>query len=255
MKSIKFYLVDSNEKRRQEIQAALLKDANCELAGAGSDFSEAVANSIDSNIIPQVLIINIDSPESKSTRSWALIRAMFPRIKIVALTSGEDPGALENVVAAGVMALHLPDVDKNELCKVVKDVGNDKINFSPKLLSLVKMTFLSLPDKYIRIGGLVIDLEHQEVTCRGRKVHLTSQEYKLLLHLARNKGFPIKIEELLNKVWDTSLEEGGTIDQVKSCVMRIRKKIEPTPKSPMYLRSIRGRGYLLSSPIERYLAK
>jgi DNA-binding response OmpR family regulator len=66
-----------------------------------------------------------------------------------------------------------------------------------------------------------------------------------LAYFARRCGPAIDPEELLTEVWGCGNELGGTRDQVKCCIRRLRKKIERDPNRPEYLVSVNGSGYLL----------
>ena len=72
----------------------------------------------------------------------------------------------------------------------------------------------------------------------------------MLLYLARSLGKPVSSVELLEAVWHASTGKGGTTAQVKNCIRRLRRKIEPDVKHPHYLRSTRGWGYILDNPLE-----
>jgi DNA-binding response OmpR family regulator len=60
----------------------------------------------------------------------------------------------------------------------------------------------------------------------GRLVHLSPHEFNLLAYLARHASRAIPFDELWREVWHCD-PSGGTADQIKSCVKRVRQKIEP----------------------------
>lgn len=88
--------------------------------------------------------------------------------------------------------------------------------------------------------------EHQYDPARQRllgphgPVRLTSGEARLLQVLAANPGHPISREALQQQS-----QLGGTVRAVDVQVARLRRKIEPDPKVPRYLQTIRGQGYVL----------
>ena len=71
-------------------------------------------------------------------------------------------------------------------------------------------------------------------------VRLTNAEARLLQVLLTNPGNPISREALQQQS-----RLGGSIRAVDVQVTRLRRKIEPDPKVPRYLQTIRGRGYVL----------
>ena len=97
----------------------------------------------------------------------------------------------------------------------------------------------------LRVGSLNVNLATKVVELGERIVALSANEFRLLTYFTRRCGHTIDCEELLSEVWGCSSEEGGTRDQVKCCIRRLRRKIERDPKKPEYLVSVKGSGYLL----------
>ena len=91
-------------------------------------------------------------------------------------------------------------------------------------------------------GPLKIDFFYQKVTMNDQTVDLTQLEYRLLSYLARNEGRVIGWRELVQKVWDLDVWESGS-DVVKVGIYRLRQKIEPIPKKPKFIRTVRFSGY------------
>jgi len=65
--------------------------------------------------------------------------------------------------------------------------------------------------------------------------------------LAQHLGQPVSHDKILGDVCGCFPERGGTLEQVKSVVKRLRQKIEPEPHHPQYIISIKRIGYQLSS--------
>ena len=101
-------------------------------------------------------------------------------------------------------------------------------------------------DILITCENLVIDLTIQTVTIQGQPVLLTPLEFNALAYLAKNQTRFVNAEELLAKVW--KCEDGGTLDQVKSCLKRLRQKLAAgSEDAPNYIQSARGWGYRFCS--------
>ena len=99
----------------------------------------------------------------------------------------------------------------------------------------------------ITIGPLSIDLLARCAKLNSHPVHFTPLEFDLLAYLARHAGRAISFDELWREVWDCH-PTGGTPDQIKSCVKRLRQNIEPNPKCPRYVLAVRGYGYMMPAP-------
>jgi len=74
---------------------------------------------------------------------------------------------------------------------------------------------------------------------------LTKLEYKLLsLFYSRPNQIVVK-SDISDAIWNE--EYGKQHDgRIEKLVSRLRKKLEPDPKAPIYLTSLRGRGYRLN---------
>jgi DNA-binding response OmpR family regulator len=103
------------------------------------------------------------------------------------------------------------------------------------------------PDKplYYDDGWLRLDLPARSVLREGRPVDLTQKEFGLLAYLFTNAGKPLRIDEILDRVWLP--EEDPTPDLVKVHVRHLRQKIEREAQKPQYILTKRGRGYLFRS--------
>jgi two-component system phosphate regulon response regulator OmpR len=99
---------------------------------------------------------------------------------------------------------------------------------------------LRMPQRLIKFGSFIFDLERRRLTRQGSPIYLTQSEADLLAQLAARPGEPITREELS----DLGSDMGGS-RVIDIQMTRLRKKIEDDPKFPRYLQTVRGRGYVL----------
>ncbi len=92
----------------------------------------------------------------------------------------------------------------------------------------------------VRLGAVLFDPARQELSRDGAPIHLTPVEAALLKALAERPGTVLSREELIAR---TGAGGGGRAVDVQ--VTRLRRKIEPTPRLPRYLQTVRGKGYVL----------
>lgn len=92
----------------------------------------------------------------------------------------------------------------------------------------------------ISLGACAFDIERGELSRGGVPVRLTEAEVGLLRRLARSPHEPVDRLELARETVDPS---GRAVDVQ---VTRLRRKIESDPKTPRYLQTVRGVGYLLA---------
>ena len=83
---------------------------------------------------------------------------------------------------------------------------------------------------------------------KSRDVPLTTGEFELLSVFARNAGRVLSRDFLLEQ---TRGREAAPFDRtIDVLVGRLRKKIESDPEDPQILKSVRGAGYILVTPVE-----
>jgi two-component system KDP operon response regulator KdpE len=100
----------------------------------------------------------------------------------------------------------------------------------------------------LELGELRIDFAKRLVTVAGKLVSLTPTEYELLRLLAQNEGKLLTHPAILREVWGPAYREESNYLHVY--VSQLRRKIEPDPARPQYIRTERGAGYVFSVPVE-----
>ncbi|HTI87666.1 MAG TPA: response regulator [Alphaproteobacteria bacterium] len=92
----------------------------------------------------------------------------------------------------------------------------------------------------VRFGPFAFDLERVELIRDGVPVRLTTGESSLLAALARRSGAPVTREALRAEA-----SECANTRAVDVQVARLRRKIERDARDPLYLLTVRGKGYAL----------
>jgi DNA-binding response OmpR family regulator len=97
----------------------------------------------------------------------------------------------------------------------------------------------------LQAGELTLDSRSFEVTTPEKgAVLLTPTEFDLLHYLMLHAGQVFSSERLLQDVWDFPYDTGST-DLVRAHVKNLRDKIEPNPRSPIYVRTVPRHGYVV----------
>jgi DNA-binding response OmpR family regulator len=173
-----------------------------------------------------------------------------------------------------VLDLMLPKVNGYAVTKELRDAGVPV----PVLMLTAKQgefdqtealdtgadDFLSKPFSYpvllarlralIRRGGSTqgavlshsdIQLDTKEHRCwrAGEEVTLTAREFSLLSYLLHRRGEPVSKSELLQHVWDPTVERDANVVEVY--VGYLRRKLD-RPGEPSHSETVRSAGYRLS---------
>ena len=116
--------------------------------------------------------------------------------------------------------------------------------FEPKELLLRikniinKNNKIDLKSKYL-VGAAEIDLNKMTINLKNNIKKINNSEKKVLIEMLSNPGITFSREEI-SKISEINQER--SIDVM---ITRLRQKIELDPKSPKYLQTIRGSGYVL----------
>ena len=173
-----------------------------------------------------------------------------------------------------VLDLLLPEVDGLDVCRILQteskvpiimltartteadklfglDLGADDYvtkPFSPReLVARVRAVLRRVGEETpqgpaeMRFADMVIDRRRHEVRVRGEVVDLTPTEFRLLEVLAGEPGRAFTRLELLDRVFGYDFE--GFERTVDVHVKNLRRKIEPDPRQPTYVKTVYGVGY------------
>jgi len=95
----------------------------------------------------------------------------------------------------------------------------------------------------LMLGETQIDFARQTATRRGQALHLTAKEFAMLRLLAEAEGQPVTREQFLDLVWGYGAFP--TTRTVDNHVASLRRKLEPKPDHPRWLKTVHGVGYRL----------
>jgi two-component system phosphate regulon response regulator OmpR len=96
------------------------------------------------------------------------------------------------------------------------------------------------PPVDIRFAGFRFDLARGELFRGAEPVRLTAAETALLSSLAQRAPQAVSREEL-----SQSAQFSGNVRNVDVQMTRLRRKVEPDPRNPRHLQTVRGTGYAL----------
>jgi two-component system phosphate regulon response regulator OmpR len=95
------------------------------------------------------------------------------------------------------------------------------------------------PREEVTMGDFVFHVERGELRRGEESIKLTERERELLRHFAQRPGTPVARHEL------AADDSTGTERAIDVQINRLRRKIESDPANPVYLQTVRGKGYIL----------
>ncbi len=174
-----------------------------------------------------------------------------------------------------VLDLMLPGMDGLEVCRTLRSesevpiimltartTDEDKLTglslgaddyvtkpFSPKeLAARVRAVLRRLPGErgptQIKRGDLVLDFLKLVASLDGRQLNLTTVEFKLLGVLIKEPGRVFSRAELVEKALGYDFE--GFDRTIDVHILNLRRKLEPDPSRPRYIKTVYGAGYRFS---------
>mgnify|MGYP000050738212 CR=1 FL=1 len=115
-----------------------------------------------------------------------------------------------------------------------------------RIRSLTQRQFIQ-PDVCLSFGTLRFDTRSRIAAVNGQDVPLTKKESGILEYLLLNQGRPVSQEELIDHVWDNSVD--GFSNAIRVHISALRKKMRiAMGYDPIHNRI--GEGYLLGGPEE-----
>jgi two-component system KDP operon response regulator KdpE len=235
-------------------------------------------NSDMSDTPPVILVIEDEPPIQKFLRvtldaqGYQVIEATTGKSGLVAAAS-RTPDLI-------ILDLGLPDIDGIEVTRQLRewskipiivvsargkeqdkiaalDIGADDYLTKPfgigELIARVRVALRHAAsstdsgEPIFTVGELQVDLAKREVTVAGKAVHLTPNEFKLLMVLVKHAGKVLTHRHLLKEVWGPG--SGNETHYLRVYLNQLRQKLEADPTQPKYLRTEPGVGYRLASDV------
>jgi len=95
----------------------------------------------------------------------------------------------------------------------------------------------------LRLGELVVDTNRRQVNRGAERINLTYTEFSLLELLFREPGRVVPRAEILEQLWGYPPRRAADLRVVDVYVARLRGKLEPDPRNPELILTVRGIGY------------
>ncbi len=119
--------------------------------------------------------------------------------------------------------------------------------FTPrKLLNGVSRLLPGEASAYLQVGPIKLNLAQKRIVCGGREERVTPKQARLLEMFLRAPNLVLTRKQIIKHVWDTDYT--GDTRTLDVHISWLRNVIEPNPRKPRYLKTLRGQGYRLDLP-------
>ena len=98
----------------------------------------------------------------------------------------------------------------------------------------------------VEAGGVRLEPDTRRCYVRGTEVKLRRKEFELLQLLLANAGLVLTRDVLIDRVWGSDYV--GDTKTLDVHVKRLRALVEPDPKAPSLITTVRGVGYRFDAP-------
>jgi DNA-binding response OmpR family regulator len=205
---------------------------------------------------PDVAILDLGLPDGDGIALTTQLKGMVPHMGIIILSGRSAP--VERIVGLEVGAddyLCKP-FEPRELVARVRSLIR-RID-ALRGMAEASVAGAATPSPTVRqdnaqqylFEGYVLDLERVSLTCPTEQIlHLSSTEFALLRAFVERPNRVLTRDQLMDIIHNNDMPAFDRSIDVQ--VARLRKKIEPDPKEPRLIKTIRNQGYIFSAPVSQ----
>jgi DNA-binding response OmpR family regulator len=172
-----------------------------------------------------VVLLDIVLPGKGGLEVLEDIRAVKPRLPVIALTALDDAASLVGGLDAGADDYVTKPFAIEELAARIR----------------ARLRWRDDDGPLLKAGPLTVDLIAHQAVLAGREVQLSARELQLLAAFVRHPGQVLSRTQLLDWVWDIDFDPGSNV--VDGYVAALRRKI-----GAAFIDTVRGLGYRFVVP-------
>lgn len=225
-------IVDDDERIRGLLQKFLIRNGFLVTAARDARHARSLLAGLEFNLI----VLDVMMPGEDGLSLTRDLRSRMATPILLLTARGETRDRIEGLEAGADDYLPKPFEPKELLLRI------------NAILRRVPEAAASGP-KFLHLGPLRYDLDRGELWAGEATVRLTATEAALMRIFATRSGAVISRTELIDELGRdraAPAEEGAGDRAVDVQITRLRRKIEPDPREPRYLQTVRGLGYMLA---------
>ncbi|MDO8567231.1 MAG: response regulator transcription factor [Dehalococcoidales bacterium] len=141
VKKIKVFLADDHLLMREGIRSLLAKAPDIEIVGEAGSGEETVAKV--SQIMPDVVLMDITMPGTNGLEATARIRQFAPQIKVLILTVHETDQYVSQMLHVGASGYVVKTASASELLAAIRAVHQGDVYLYPSIARMLVQDYLT----------------------------------------------------------------------------------------------------------------
>ncbi|MCB1312626.1 MAG: response regulator [Sedimentitalea sp.] len=222
-------VVDDDERIRELLRKFLMRHGFLVTAARDAGHARRVLGGLDFDLI----VMDVMMPGEDGISLTRSLRETRTTPILLLTARGETENRIDGLEAGADDYLPKPFEPKELLLRI-----------NAILRRMPEAPVPSMAPKYLSLGPIRYDIERGELWQGEDLVRLTATESQLMKIFSSQPGEPVTRARLVE---DLGRDHGQAQERaVDVQITRLRRKIEPNPKEPRYLQTVRGAGYMLS---------
>lgn len=226
-RSARILVIDDEESIRRALKSILsMRKYEVNLAGTGV---EGISLAIETN--PELVILDLALPDMDGMEVCRELRTWMASPILILSVRGNESDKVQALDLGADDYLTKP-FSAGELMARMR-----------ALLRRVESRVVQPPE--IQAGELAINLARRQVFRGGQEISLTKTEFEILALLVQNIDCVVTYRMLAERLWGEMEDREPQLLRVH--VSNLRKKIEPNPALPRFIRTEPGIGFRFSA--------
>ena len=178
---------------------------------------------------PDLILLDLGLPDMDGLCVLKEMRQLFSIPVIVVSARGEEEDKVE-ALDMGADDYIMKPFGTSELLARIRTALRHSLNSSKEMSGTI-----------FKAKDLTIDFQRHLVLLKGKELHLTQIEYKLVALLAQSAGSVLTYDHMITQLWGPYAIKDNQILRVN--MANIRRKLEENPATPQYISTEVGIGY------------
>lgn len=203
-------IVDDDPMMRLGLTAALSQQADFTIAGEATDGRQGIAQA--SVLKPDVVLMDVGMPGIDGIEATQTLKAQFPDMRVVVLTSHTDETETVAALSSGADAYCIKGTDVEALANAIRVAASGATYLDPQIAQKVMQNLMPVRPKLLGNEGLLSNREYEvlEFIVEG----LSNTEIGQKLYLSPNT-VKTHVKGIMNKL--------VVSDRVQAAVVAVRR--------------------------------